>query len=264
MDIQTLLTTPQAPPSSPPNQTTTPDSIVHQGFLAPATKTIKFTLDGAPGTSMTLSISPNDAPSAITSTVKDFFALNERGVSFVDSTGAILIITPANVTDGMEIVVRQTGFVVPLEPSKSGVEGDAVGGTGVGRKRRKGTLSLRKKSRRMDERGDFEAGMEVSVEEEEGGYQVDNDGFLFPGEKRERNFSSDVSIDNILDSTRRRLTKFSSQVSTSPLTLPNPLSLSPTCHALFFFQYTYSGLESTADFAPFNFVCKYKGVPSRY
>jgi hypothetical protein len=31
-------------------------------------------------------------------------------------------------------------------------------------------------------------------------------------EKRERIFSSDVSIDNILDSSRRRLTKFSSQV----------------------------------------------------
>ena len=90
----------------------------------------------------------------------------------------------------MDIVVRQTGFGVPKAP-----EG--------GRKRRRGTLSLRKKSRRVDEEGGAEV-VGGGVEER------DEDGFLCPGEKRV--FSADVSLDNILNSTRRRLSRFSSLV----------------------------------------------------
>ena len=177
---------------------------------------------------MRLTISSTDAPGAITSTVKDFFALHDRGVSFTDTTGAILIITPDNVMDGMEIVVRQTGFVPPDVAEKGAGAGAGVGaGAGAGRKRRRGTLSVRKKSRRGDELLQGGEGA-VGGEEDGGNDECNGDGtLLFPGDNKERIYSSDVSIDNIIfDSTRRRLTKFSSQVrpNSSP---PLPFSLFP-------------------------------------
>ena len=177
---------------------------------------------------MRLTISSTDAPGAITSTVKDFFALHDRGVSFTDTTGAILIITPDNVMDGMEIVVRQTGFVPPDVAEKGGGAGAGVApDAGAGRKRRRGTLSMRKKSRKGD--GLQQGGEDVVGGEEDGGKEECNgDGtFSFPGDNKERIFSSDVSIDNIIfNSTRRRLTKFSSQVrSNSPPLLFSPFLL---------------------------------------
>lgn len=157
-------------------------------YVAPTTnmpKNVKFTLNDSTR-SLNLTVSPNDPPSAITATVKDFFALHNSGVSFTDSKGCILIITPDNLTDNMEVIVNQTGLI--------------VGENSTIKKRRKSTLSSRKKSKKLV--------VEKKIVEEE----EDDIGIKEHHEKSERIFSSDVSIDNILYSSRRRPTKFSSQV----------------------------------------------------
>ena len=110
------------PPSSPMNRL----------------KTVKFTLDQS-SRSLSLTISPHDPPSAITSTVKDFFALHNCGVSFTDAKGSILIVTPDNLTDEMEVIVNQTGLVGLKDDNKNNVN----------KKRRKSTLSSRKRSKKV-------------------------------------------------------------------------------------------------------------------
>lgn len=207
MDIRTLLTEtkPFLPKrkadsfeqDSAPSEMSTPEPLPStisssSGYTAPAattSKTVKFTLNYT-SRSLNLTISPTDPPSAITSTVKDFFALHNCGVSFTDLKGCILIITPDNLLDDMEVLVNQIG---PLEE----------GNTNHMKKRRKSILSARKKTTKK-----FIVEKEIVEEEEE----EDDSGIKEHREKKERTFSSDVSIDNILDSSRRRLTKFSSQV----------------------------------------------------
>ena len=177
------------------------NTSVAQSSSASMPKKVKFTLNeatSAPGPrSFTLTISPTDPPSAITATVKDFFALHNCGVSFTDRGGCILIITPDNLTDDMDVIVNQTSI------ADNGEKGN--------KKRRKTSLSSRKKTTKR------EVGVErETVEEEEEEYEDDDDegiGEESSSERRERVFSSDVSIDNILDSSRRRLSKFSSEVS---------------------------------------------------
>jgi hypothetical protein len=200
MDIRTLLTeTKPFPPkrkADSPRQELTPSSSLpvfsssmdnsSKTSVAPAanhSKNVKFTLSNS-SRSLNLTVSPTDPPSAITSTVKDFFALHNCGVSFTDTNGNILIITPNNLTDNMEVIVNQT----------SGVTEDA----NQVKKKRKSMLSSRKKTTKK-----------IIVEKEIMEEQDDET----QKEKRERIFSSDVSIDNILNSSRRRLSKFSSQVS---------------------------------------------------
>jgi len=154
-------------------------------------KKVKFTLNGLESRSLNLNISPNDPPSAITSTVKDFFALHTCGVSFTDGTGCILIITPDNLTDNMEVFVNQTGLG----------EGEK------NKKRKKSSLSSRKRTSKFSvESEDLEVEVEEDSGEKESSEQVEHN------EKREKILSSDVSVENILDSTRRRLPKFSSEV----------------------------------------------------
>ena len=85
----------------------------------------------------------------------------------------------------MEVMVNQT----------SGVIED----TNHLKKKRKSMLSSRKKTVKKTI-------VEKEIVEEQ------DDSTEVQKEKRERIFSSDVSIDNILDSSRRRLSKFSSQV----------------------------------------------------
>ena len=155
-------------------------------------KKVKFTLNeaaSAPGPrSFKLTISPTDPPSAITATVKDFFALHNCGVSFTDLEGCILIITPENLMDNMDVIVNQTTIADNTE-SKN-------------KKRRKTSLSSRKKTAK-NITGEKEI---AEAEEEDEGIEEHS------SERRERAFSSEVSIDNILDSSRRRRSKFSSHV----------------------------------------------------
>src|SRR5271170_440649 len=172
------------------------NTSVAQSSSASMPKKVKFTLNEtvlAPGPrSFTLTVSPTDPPSAITATVKYFFALHNCGVSFTDQGGCILIITPDNLTDDMDVVVNQTSI------ADNGEKGN--------KKRRKTSLSSRKKTTKREVTVDREIVEEEEDDEDEGiGEQSSS-------ERRERVFSSDVSIDNILDSSRRRLSKFSSEV----------------------------------------------------
>jgi hypothetical protein len=228
MDIRTLLT--ETKPFLPkrkadsfdqdsvPSETSTielsPSTISSSSrYTAPPTtmsKNVKFTLNDT-SRSLNLTISPTDPPSAITSTVKDFFALHNCGVSFTDLKGCILIITPDNLLNGMEVIVNQIGLV----------EGD---NTHRIKKRRKSMLSSRKKSvKKVIVENEI-----VEEEEEEEEEEGENDsGVEEHREKKERIFSSDVSIDNILNSSRRRLTKFSSQVLSQQNLLYLPIIESP-------------------------------------
>jgi hypothetical protein len=240
MDIRTLLTETKAfPPrrktsispilvphdlnskSSSTTDSSSPQLGPQQSPTTPvvAPKKVKFTLnsDDVGGVlSFVLSISPSDPPNAITSTVKDFFALHNCGISFTDKSGCILIVTPDNLTDDMEVIVNQTNIV-----TQTGIVNQADIGEGIAeakrKKRRKSVLSSRKKTRRMSIDSDLH---EVENEEdEEDGERMETDHHETEyheteyQEKRERVLSSDVSIDNILEySSRRRLTKFSSEV----------------------------------------------------
>ena len=233
MDIRTLLTETKAfpqrkksasvsPISSPTDTTSTksastPSSATDMSApcmslmppMTTASKKVKFTLNSeeAIGTpSFELTISPTDPPNAITATVKDFFALHNCGISFTDVNGSILIITPANLTDDMEVLVNQTNVT----------EGRAE----KRKKNRKSTLSSRKKTRKMgvDSDGDGEENDLMEVDEQDMDQQDQDQQDMDHQDKRERILSSDVSIDNILEYTsRRRLTKFSSEVSPSTL-----------------------------------------------
>jgi hypothetical protein len=146
-------------------------------------KRVKFVLRERPSAPLDLAVSARDPSAAITSTVKDFFDLHDCGVSFTDVSGTVLIVTPENLRDGMVVLVNRL-------PSAEGKK-----------RRRKTMLSVRKRTRKMS--GEKESDDEDEDEELNG---------LDLHERRERNLSSDVSIDNILDSSRRRLLKFSSQV----------------------------------------------------
>jgi hypothetical protein len=163
--------------------------------LMGAPKKVKFTLGEttfSPGPrSFVLTISPSDPPSAITATVKDFFALHNCGVSFTDENGSILIITSDNLSNQMDVIVNQIGA--------NGLESQT-------RKRRKTALSSRKMARKLSVE---ESIVEVEFEEEEPEEEHEKTDCR---EKKERVFSSEVSIDNILYSSRRRLAKFSSEV----------------------------------------------------
>lgn len=169
---------------------------VAQSSSASVPKRVKFTLNEsatAPGPrSFTLTISPTDPPNAITSTVKDFFALHNCGVSFTDAQGCILIVTPDNLTDDMDVIVNQTSI--------------ADNGENKSKKRRKTSLSSRKRTTKRV------SVVNEIVEMEEEDEEIEE----YSSERRERVFSSDVSIDNILDSSRRRLAKFSSEVTHNP------------------------------------------------
>ena len=194
------------------------NTSVAQSLSASMPKKVKFTLNeatSAPGPrSFTLTISPTDPPSAITATVKDFFALHNCGVSFTDQGGCILIITPDNLTDDMDVIVNQTSI------ADNGEKGN--------KKRRKTSLSSRKKTTKME----ATLGREIMEEEEE---EDDDDagvGEESSSERRERVFSSDVSIDNILESSRRRLSKFSSEVYPPHPIQNNVLTLEPPTNIL--------------------------------
>ena len=199
MDIRTLLTETKPFPlkikadsfgqESTPSPSLTTFSSMDNLLMVPAvkqSKNVKFTFNNS-SRSLNLTISPTDPPSAITSTVKDFFALHNCGVSFTDKSGNILIVTPNNLTDDMEVIVNQT----------SGVTEDA----NQVKRKRKSTLSSRKSTMKK-----------IIVDNEIMSEQEDVGGINEHHEKRERILSSDVSIDNIIDSSRRRLSKFSSQV----------------------------------------------------
>ena len=138
-----------------------------------------------------LNVSTTDPPHAITATVKDFFALHNCGVSFSDVSGSILVITADNLTDEMEVIVNQTGVVEPESRCK---------------KRRKSMLSSRKRTKKP---GAEKETTEDEYEEEEQDEETEK---AEHNEKREKIFSSEVSIDNIIHSSRRRLSKFSSDV----------------------------------------------------
>lgn len=177
----------------------------HRTLVAPSmgiSKRVKFTLGDTASSSglesFVLTISPSDPPSAITATVKDYFALHDCGVSFTDESGSILIITPDNLSNDMEVIVNQIGVSEPEEKF---------------RKRRKTALSSRKKTRKLSVE---ELSVEMEFEEEEPEKTECH-------EKKERIFSSEVSIDNILFSSRRRLTKFSSEVQKNVFTELNVL-----------------------------------------
>jgi len=175
-------------------------------------KRVKFTLNEsapAPGPrSFTLTISPTDPPSAITATVKDFFALHSCGVSFTDSQGCILIVTPENLTDDMDVIVNQTSII--------------DNGENKNKRRKKTSLSSRKKTTRkvtVDKQI-------IEVEEDEEEEEEEDEGIEeHSSERKERVFSSDVSIDNILESSRRRLSKFSSEVTSHLAYFNNRISL---------------------------------------
>jgi hypothetical protein len=151
---------------------------------AATAKRVMFVLGDRREQTLQLGVSAHDPSGAITSTVKDFFDLHDCGVSFTDVLGSVLIITAENLVDGMIVLVNRL-------PSAEGKK-----------KRRKTMLSARKKSRKID--GEKESD-EEDDEDELNGHDSH--------ERRDRNLSSEVSIDNILDSSRRRLSKFSSQVS---------------------------------------------------
>lgn len=168
-----------------------------------AVKRVKFTLNCSTlpdPQSFVLTIHPTDPPNAITSTVKDFFALHSCGVSFTDTNGCILIITPDNLTDDMEVIVNQTSL------------GD---GESKHKKRRKTSLSSRKKGRKLSVEEEI---LEVEIEED-GSQDMDFH------EKKEKILSSDVSVENILDSSRRKLSKFSSEVYSSKISTNSRVSL---------------------------------------
>ena len=74
------------------------------------------------------------------------------------------------------------------------------------KKRRKSRLSVRKKTKEVSE-GDEIAEIEVDEFETEKGEETEK-----PENAEKRIFSSDVCVENILDSTRRKLSKFSSEV----------------------------------------------------
>ena len=90
----------------------------------------------------------------------------------------------------MEVIVNQT----------SGVTEDA----NQVKRKRKSTLSSRKSTMKK-----------IIVDNEIMSEQEDVGGVSEHHETKERIFSSDVSIDNIIDSSRRRLSKFSSHVNPS-------------------------------------------------
>ena len=180
-----------APPSTVENSTM--KSPFDTKTSSSETKKVRFTLSGINSPSLDLTVNPTDPPTAITSTVKDFFALHNCGVSFTDAEGRILIVTPNNLTNGMEVYVNQT--LIDDGENKQ-------------RKRRKSGLSSRKRARKVNVESEI---LEVEVEEDESG-EADH---YEKREKIERVLSSDVSIENIiLDSSRRRLSKFSSEVCT--------------------------------------------------
>lgn len=170
------------------------NAALKQSPITPTMKKVKFTFvdaDSESPASLELNVSPTDPPSAITGTVKDFFALHEGGVSFTDAEGSILIVTPDNLFHGMEVYVNRV---------HGGIES-----THRNKKKRKLVLSSRKKTRRISIEKDIE---EVEVEEDEVEIEKEE-----PQERKEKILSSDVSIENIiLDSSRRRLSKFSSEV----------------------------------------------------
>jgi hypothetical protein len=87
----------------------------------------------------------------------------------------------------MEVIVNQTSL------------GD---GEGKHKKRRKTSLSSRKKGRKLSVEQEI---LEVEIEED-GSQDMDCH------DKKEKILSSDVSVENILDSSRRKLSKFSSEV----------------------------------------------------
>jgi hypothetical protein len=240
MDIRTLLTETKAfPPrrktsvspilvphdlntkSSSSMNSSTPHATPQQSPTTPAVapKKVKFTLnsdDVGGALSFVLSISPSDPPNAITSTVKDFFALHNCGISFTDKSGCILIVTPDNLTDDMEVIVNQTNVVTQTGTvNQSGIaEGIAEAKR---KKRRKSLLSSRKKTRRMSIDSDLHEVENEEDEEDDERLETDHQEMdhheTDHHEKKERVLSSDVSIDNILEySSRRRLTKFSSEV----------------------------------------------------
>jgi len=94
----------------------------------------------------------------------------------------------------MDVIVNQTSI--------------ADNGEKANNKRRKTSLSSRKRTTKRE----LAVGREIMEEEEE---EDDDEGWIgeeSSSERRERVFSSDVSIENILDSSRRRLSKFSSEV----------------------------------------------------
>lgn len=155
-------------------------------------KKVRFTLNAMNlSSSLDLTVSPTDPPNAITSTVKDFFALHNSGVSFTDAEGRILIITPDNLANGMEVFVNQ----IILDD-----------GENKHRKRRKSGLSSRKRTRKINVESEI---LELEVEED----AIDTVDHSEKREKTERILSSDVSVENIIfDSSRRRLSKFSSEV----------------------------------------------------
>ena len=151
MDIRTLLTETKPFPPKRKAESIGDSSLSTTDFSSPTktepnsskenvmrqvnmSKNVKFTLNNS-SQSLNLNISPTDPPSAITSTVKDFFALHNRGISFTNSEGCILIITPDNLTDNMEIIVNQTGGHVDADTNNDPIK-----------KKRKSSLSLRKKS----------------------------------------------------------------------------------------------------------------------
>jgi hypothetical protein len=154
-------------------------------------KKVRFTLSGMNSPSLDLTVSPSDPPNAITSTVKDFFALHNCGVSFTDAEGRILIVTPNNLANGMEVFVNQTLL---------------DDGENKHRKRRKSGLSSRKRARKLNVESEI---LEVEVEED----VIDKADHSEKRDKIERILSSEVSVENIIfDSSRRRLSKFSSEV----------------------------------------------------
>lgn len=185
---QSTLPNIQSPPSAIdniPNRDMALTQMQHTGV-----KRVKFTLNCSASPdpqSFVLTIHPTDPPNAITSTVKDFFALHGCGVSFTDTNGCILVITSDNLTDDMEVIVNQTSL------------GD---GDNKHKKRRKTSLSSRKKARKLSVEQEI---LEVEIEED-GSQDMDFH------EKKEKILSSDVSVENILDSSRRKLSKFSSEV----------------------------------------------------
>ena len=70
---------------------------------SPSKKTIIFRHGG--GEPLLLPISNSDPASAITTTVREFFGLHRCGISFQDTQGRMLIITPMNLVDEMEVNV---------------------------------------------------------------------------------------------------------------------------------------------------------------
>jgi hypothetical protein len=214
MDIRTLLTetkhfptakrksaslSPSAvlieKPGSPSDTYSSPVSMTSttskETPIMPATKKVKFTLideDVDSQISLVLNVSPTDPSAAITGTVKDFFALHESGVSFTDKDGSVLIITPENLSNGMEVYVNRVQRAETAHPNK---------------KKKKSILNSRKKALKLHLEKDTE---EVENEDDETSNSPETD------ERKEKILSSEVSIANILVSSRRKLSKFSSEV----------------------------------------------------